>query len=79
LGETVSEKGGEDMSEFSAYDVQIRDPQEIADLINKLAADSKQLDKVLKWDCRHYYGTHPDDFELVESREDIDKLEEPHE
>ena len=31
------------MSEFRAHDVQIREPKEIAELINELAADSKRL------------------------------------
>ena len=47
------------------------------ELESEFLIDSKRLDKLLKQECRHYYGGHPDDFEMIESREDIDKLEEP--
>ena len=48
----------------------------VSEVCSDLLKDSERLDKLLKQECRHYYGTHPDDFEMIESREAIDKLEE---
>jgi hypothetical protein len=53
---------------------------ELRQVKREAKADSKRLDKLLKHcEIRHWYAAHPDCFETLESREAIDKLEEPHE
>ena len=66
------------ISEACEYIKELKaDEKNAVERITQLEADSERLDKILKiCEIRHWYASHPDCYETVESRKAIDKLEE---